>query len=102
MRKGKVFADRYYAQILKSPRQVRHALAYVLNNFRKHRVYAGDVPRNLIDEYSSAPWFNGFENREASCQHDIESPIAESRTWLLNKGWRRHNRITTWEVPGAA
>ena len=100
-RKGTVFADRYHAQVLKTPRQVRHALAYVLNNFRKHRAYTGDVPRNLIDEYSSAPWFDGFKNRRSTCTTDAQAPIAEPRTWLILKGWRRHNRIATWEVPGS-
>ena len=102
-RKGRVFADRYHAQILKTPRQVRHVLASVLNNFRKHRAVLGDVPRNLIDEYSSAPWFDGFRSKRAKpLDVDDDAPIAKPHTWLLKKGWRRHVRITTWEVPGAA
>jgi putative transposase len=35
-RRGKVFADRYHAHVLRTPRQVRNALAYVLGNARKH------------------------------------------------------------------
>jgi REP element-mobilizing transposase RayT len=35
-RKGKVFADRYHDRALKSPREVRNALVYVLGNGRKH------------------------------------------------------------------
>ncbi len=35
-RRGSVFADRYHAVILRSPRQVRNTLSYVLNNWRKH------------------------------------------------------------------
>jgi len=35
-RRGTVFPDRYHAAIIDSPRQARHALAYVLNNWRKH------------------------------------------------------------------
>jgi REP element-mobilizing transposase RayT len=34
--KGKVFADRYHVHVLRTPREVRHALSYVLCNFRKH------------------------------------------------------------------
>jgi putative transposase len=37
-RTGKVFADRYHARVLGTPRQVRHAMAYVLCNARKHGV----------------------------------------------------------------
>ena len=32
-RRGAVFPDRYHAEIIRSPRQARHALAYVLNNW---------------------------------------------------------------------
>ena len=40
-RSGKVFSDRYHAQANKSRRQARHALAYVLNNWRRHREDGG-------------------------------------------------------------
>jgi putative transposase len=36
-RVGQVFIDRYHATQIRSPRQARNALAYVLNNWRKHR-----------------------------------------------------------------
>src|SRR5205814_9644640 len=36
-RRGTVFPDRYHAEIITSPRQARHSLAYVLANWRKHR-----------------------------------------------------------------
>lgn len=36
-RKGKVFAHRYHRVDITSPRQMRNALAYVLNNWRRHR-----------------------------------------------------------------
>ena len=32
----RVFADRYHARVLKTPRQVRNTIAYVLNNWRHH------------------------------------------------------------------
>ena len=99
-RKGAVFADRYHAQILKTPRQVRNALAYVLNNFRRHTEVLGDVPSNLTDVRSSADWFHGFRGRPAYLDLDDDAPVAEPRTWLLRVGWRRHRLITTWEVPG--
>lgn len=35
-RKGRLFADRYHARALKTPREVRFALRYVLLNARKH------------------------------------------------------------------
>src|SRR6185295_10492570 len=36
-RRGVVFPDRYHAEIIRSPRQARHALSYVMNNWRKHQ-----------------------------------------------------------------
>ena len=47
-RKGKVLADRYHARLLRTPTEVRHAVHYVRNNFRKHTGATG------VDEYSSA------------------------------------------------
>ena len=35
-RRGKLWADRYHARVLATPREVRHALVYVLQNVRKH------------------------------------------------------------------
>lgn len=55
-RSGKLWAERYFARDLSSPRAARSALAYVLNNFRKHR----SSHAALIDAYSSAPYFTGF------------------------------------------
>ena len=40
-RTGRVFADRYHDRTLRSPREVRNALAYVLNNFRRHAFQRG-------------------------------------------------------------
>ena len=34
-RRGKVFSDRYHEHVLRTPREVRNALAYVLHNARK-------------------------------------------------------------------
>src|SRR6185436_14700651 len=54
-RKGKLFADRYHASILKSPTQVRRALVYVLHNVAHHNPEL----TGGIDVYSSAPYFAG-------------------------------------------
>lgn len=60
-RKGSVFADRYHARALTTPRAVRFALRYVLLNARKHFPRgAAEVPMGFVDPCSSAPWFDGF------------------------------------------
>jgi putative transposase len=92
-RSGKVFADRYHDQILRTPRQVRNALRYVLNNARKHGVaLASDRP----DPCSSGRWFDGWREGVGSAGG---APVARARTWLLNVGWRRYGRIGVAERP---
>jgi REP element-mobilizing transposase RayT len=36
-RRGTVFPDRYHAEIIRSPRQARNALSYLMNNFENTR-----------------------------------------------------------------
>jgi len=94
-RRGRVFADRHHDRILRSPREVRHALRYVLNNARKHGVYFGE---RQPDPYSSGRWFDGWKDHVS--QLEVVAPLARARTWLLTRGWRRHGRIRLGEVPG--
>ena len=59
-RKGKVFPDRYHAEVITKPTQANRALSYVLNNWRKHREDRGPVERTwVIDPFSSASNFPG-------------------------------------------
>jgi REP element-mobilizing transposase RayT len=117
-RSGKLWADRFFSRALTSPRSVRHALAYVLNNFRKHRVSVG----MQIDPYSSAPYFTGFHELRGKPPWavsrsrrlpltpegvpppalDDEVPILEARTWLAAVGWRKAGLIAVGEAPVAA
>src|SRR6185295_8434527 len=53
-RRGRV-GDRYHARLLRTPREVRNALVYVLNNFKKH--FRG---ARGLDPCSSAGWFDGW------------------------------------------
>jgi REP element-mobilizing transposase RayT len=91
-RRGSVFADRYHARILRTPREVRCALVYVLQNARHHGIH-GHGP----DEYSSGPWFDGWTSRIAPPAR--ASPTVAARTWLLRVGWRRHRLIGIDEAP---
>src|SRR5262245_28110545 len=54
-RRGAVWGDRYHVRTLATPRAVRHALVYVLMNFKKHQTAVGEV-----DPCSSAAWFDGW------------------------------------------
>ncbi|MCB9869284.1 MAG: transposase [Planctomycetes bacterium] len=96
-RAGKVFADRYHDRILRTPREVRHALAYVLNNARRHGVRLA----REIDWFASGWWFDGWrETLTGNLPSGPARPVARARNWLLNVGWRRHGLISHHEVPG--
>jgi REP element-mobilizing transposase RayT len=106
-RKGTVFPDRYHAEIITSPRQARHALSYVLNNWRKHREDRAAFARGWrIDPFSTAWAFEGWKELEDSPtlwrlrETYQPMPAWRPRSWLLREGWRRHGLIRTTEVPG--
>jgi putative transposase len=91
-RRGKVWADRYHSRALKTPREVRHALVYVLQNWRKHlRGVRGLDPR------SSAGWFTGWQTSMAAPPG--RSPVVRARTWLASVGWRRNGLVGMDESP---
>jgi len=91
-RKGSVFFDRYHARALQTPREVRHALLYVLHNGRHHgQSYTG------VDVCSSGPWFDGWAH--GSFTTTRASPCAPAQTWLLQVGWKRHGLIGVHESP---
>ena len=101
-RRGRVFRDRYHAQPLRTPKIVRHVLAYVLLNRRRHIAKTGrrPHPRPEADFYSSGAAFDGWrgETPPATCD---DMAVVAPRCWLLRAGWRRHGLIRLDEVPGA-
>ncbi len=105
-RSGRVWAERYHARALKTPREVRNALRYVLCNARHHAAERGvSLARTWIDPYSSAPWFDGWRDpiREQPWLRPLLkrfAPTAPAKTWLLTEGWRRHGLLAFDEVPG--
>ena len=90
-----MFADRYHDHILKTPREVRNALQYVLHNAHHHAAEGRMVSApHAIDLYSSAPWFTDFvASVTVRGLEDIPRPIAAPRTWLLGTGWKRHGLL---------
>ncbi|HUS67635.1 MAG TPA: transposase [Kofleriaceae bacterium] len=100
-RTGKVFPERYHAVRLRTARQVRHALCYVLQNARRHGL---DVPPGQPDPFSSAWWFDGWrhERWRAGLKPPPDGPtVAAAEGWLLTTGWRRWGAIGVEEVPAA-
>ena len=110
-RKGKVLRDRYHHKVLKSPRQVRNAIAYVLLNARRHAAKRIARRKSMglrnvvplarargVDLYSSGRWFEGWRAGRAA-RPSADPPVAEPRTWFLRKGWRLHGLIDPSEIP---
>lgn len=104
-KRGAVFSDRYHAHALKTPREVRNALAYVLLNHRSHLARLGQScpARGDADPYSSAAAFDGWSSGALSTYATSATvpPVASARTWLLATGWRRHRLLSVEETPAA-
>jgi hypothetical protein len=108
-RKGKLFAERYHARVLRSPREVKNALRYVLLNARHHAGEAGvSLARTWIDPYSSAAWFDGWRQPIRADEPWLKELVAEpcptapAVSWLLSTGWRRTGLLAFDEIPGPA
>lgn len=102
-RKGQIFPDRYHARALATPREVRHAFAYVLLNARKHAHERNQLSRAItaFDPCSSAEYFDGWRNHAQRNSSNAEAPIKPPATWLARTGWRRHGLVSPTEIPAA-
>ncbi len=96
---GAVFAGRYHLHVLKTPTEVRNALAYVLQNLAKHSKLLGH-----LDRYSSAPYFAQWRallgrqmspilagHRAAGLPDYLNRP----QSWLARVGWTKGSGIAT-------
>jgi hypothetical protein len=95
--RGTVFTDRYHAEQLRKPKQVRNAMAYVLNNRRRHLDKLGRAQ-------PGPTWVDPFGSGESVgkvFRATGPPPCAEPRTWLARTGWKRYGLVRTDEVPGS-
>jgi putative transposase len=101
-RRGRFWTDRWHSRALTSPRQVRNALVYVLQNHRKHASLRTRV-NALLDPLSSAEWFDGFAQPLPIAFRSVGPPcVVLPKTWLLRIGWQRDGRIRFRESPKSA
>ncbi len=93
---GSVWRERYHARDLKTPREVRHAIVYVLMNAKKHGSRIAG-----LDPCSSARWFDGIRRDPQGAGRDppSPSPVTLARTWLGSTGWRKHGLVAPTESP---
>lgn len=99
--KGSAFNGRYHLHVLKTPREVKNALEYVLLNMAKHQELI-----EYMDPYSSAKYFRDwkellgprYRSLIRACAGFYSSPdnlnavgniLSPSRSWLAREGWKR-------------
>jgi REP element-mobilizing transposase RayT len=95
-RRGSVFPDRYHAEIITSPTQARHALRYVLSNFRKHEEdLVAPMNEWKVDWFSSGAMFPDWTEYGEDEWALWRGPatyepllVFKARTWLLAEGWK--------------
>ena len=98
-RSGPVLFGRYHLRVLRTPREVRNALAYVLLNARKHwRQRYGVAPLVRLDVASSGAWFDGWIRPPPMPETPGARAVARPRGWLL----RLHGLVDPAEVPGSS
>jgi putative transposase len=95
--RGGVFVDRYHSRTLKTPRDVRNVLVYVIFNRKKHQPgFAG------LDQCSSAQFFGGWSNGtgfpKARGSPD-DWPVVSPQSWLLSRGWERWGKLDAEDAP---
>ena len=96
-RRGRVWAERYHARALRTPREVRRGLVYVLQNWRKAVTGA-----DRLDPQSSARWFDGWRGPRPAWSLPFPEEVAvvrPARTWLVTTGWKRLGLIGFTERP---
>ena len=96
-RHGNVWSERYHSRALKTPREVRNGIVYVLMNRQKHG--SNDA---AFDPCSSAKLFDGWKVPPslAPPRESIDrNPVVPAATWLLRAGWKRHGLIGLGERP---
>ncbi|HET9596917.1 MAG TPA: hypothetical protein VFP65_15115 [Anaeromyxobacteraceae bacterium] len=81
--RGPVLEGRYHAHVLRTPAEVRRAVAYVVGNHASHaRRRGAPLADGYVDRYASgAP-------REAAAQGTLwPAPVSSpARSWLLRRG----------------
>jgi hypothetical protein len=113
-RRGPLWSDRWHGHALRTPREVRNAILYVLANFRKH----APTPRPPgIDPFSSGEWFDGWREWSPgdgrappwaesagwrTARHDAEATarvVSLPQSWLARAGWRQRGLVGLADAP---
>jgi len=94
-KRGRVIAERYHLHVLRTPREVRNAIRYVLLNHVKHGMLTAR-DGIVVDPYSSGPWFAHWPDKVRRARWSVVTgppPLSGAESWLLKTGWRRSGAI---------
>lgn len=81
-RLGAVFAERYFSRAVRTAWEIKRALAYVLNNARKHRVWSSPTQP---DPFSSGRWYSGWSEAIGNiCRPSRSPPVVLARDMYLS------------------
>ena len=85
-KRGRVFADRYHAHLLRTPTEARRARTYLRVNALKHAI-DGDARGSS----RAAGWVDPYSSDAAALSFALPRPA----TWLMRTGWRRGKDLIT-------
>jgi putative transposase len=99
--RGEVFF-RYHSTVVQTRRYARHVIAYVLGNWRRHHrdIEHGRLLDALLDRYSSAISFTGWNRRFKIPADYTPLPVSSPTTALLRDDWAYDGPLDPWQTPG--
>ena len=108
-RRGKVFADRYHAEVITTPTRAHHAIRYILGNWRHHGEDQRGLPSTwLVDPFSTGILFPDWQELEGQAWmwpfRETYDPLVVRRpqSWLLREGWKKAGSISCRDVPSSS
>jgi REP element-mobilizing transposase RayT len=98
---GRLFF-RYHSTVIRSRRYARHAIAYVLGNWRRHHqdIVRGRLLDAMLDRYSSAISFDGWSKKFSTPSGYSPLPVSRPSTQLLRRGWAYDGPLDPRQAPG--
>ena len=94
-RRGRLFRDRHHRHALRTPREVRNALVYIMFNDRKHHAREASMrsAAPTVDRCSSVYWFHDWSPSDRPPEGVMlpleDAPTSRPQTWLARWGWHR-------------
>jgi hypothetical protein len=88
-RKGPVFVSSFHTTVLRSPTQVRNALAYLVENAARHAAGAGRLDARILrDPFTSLGLIELRAHRGWGMRAVGPLATVAPQTWLLRTGWQ--------------